>query len=160
MDNVQTYYLNWCQEAFEKGMRAVRVDGKQMFRYKDKTYMASYPGDPVKWLHLVTYQSDTWKERHAKGTPVKMTFGEWSTCVDNTDMIQNIDRYFNNGNPIANCVSFKQGSDKVAAFCNFRYKPDWLSRPDKHCAKGNCIGDGSCYHCGCAYTRNTKKPTI
>jgi len=98
----------------------------------DFEYDVDYKAVANRFGKAVGLGDDTWKERHANGTPVKMTFGEWSTCVDNTDMIQNIDRYFNNGNPIANCVSFKQGSDKVAAFCNFRYKPEWIEKKGKN----------------------------
>jgi hypothetical protein len=64
--------------------------------------------------------SDTWKERHAKGTPVKMSLAEFNECADN-GFIYPIVRDFNNGNPIAR-VEFPGSEKTVATFCNFRYK--------------------------------------
>lgn len=101
----------------------------------------------------------TWKERHAKGVPVKMTTSDFFTCMRSSARISGLDRNIDSaGNPLVVCVDWQYS--RIATFCNFRYKPEWLERPDKHCAKGNCIGDGSCYHCGCAYRRETQKQTI
>lgn len=65
-------------------------------------------------------QSRTWKERHAKGVPVKMDWIRFAKCCSETQAVNGVVRGLQFGeDPIASSVS-------VGVFCNFRYKQSWL----------------------------------
>lgn len=98
-------------------------------------------------------RSRTWKERHAKGVPVKMTIEEFYASTM-TGYSYPCVRYFNDGYPDARMLDNLQNS--YARFCNFRYKPEWLEKNKSICKDGCEVGDGSCYHLGCAIEKGRK----
>ncbi len=77
--------------------------------------------NPEMWrgLHAIEI-SAFWKERHAKGTPVKMEYQQWKQIILTTPHIQNTNRRHNHNEVWVEC----KGDDDVvvATFCNFRYK--------------------------------------
>jgi hypothetical protein len=80
---------------------------------------AFYPGDP------------TWKERHAKGVPVKMSLSEWRTCHSKTKFPKNHHpaRTEGTGEIIIWVEDWDDfDSDESVQFCNFRYKQSWLEK--------------------------------
>lgn len=81
----------------------------------------------------------TWKERHAKGVPVKMTREEvdkcskpakdgYFYCWSPSDQMPQVWVYSSDHDD----APMQTGPD--ARFCNFRYKPEWLAaKSRKHC---------------------------
>jgi hypothetical protein len=74
---------------------------------------------------------DTWKERHANGTPVKMTDTTWFKCIHESPNIEpayfGMGAYGRDSNVY---VGFYEPtkSSPYATFCNFRYKQSWLEK--------------------------------
>jgi len=85
--------------------------------------------------------SSTWKERHAKGVPVKM---KWSDIDQFINKLPVVDRhalygmsgsYLKSGYPHAT----QMADGLKATFCNFRYKPEWMAEQSRK----NCHGFAS-----------------
>ena len=78
--------------------------------------------------------SRTWKERHAKGVPVKMTLEEWKECVRINYRASGFDvarpsLSVESSYPIVICSNFYDEDDESSAyFCNFRYKQTWIDK--------------------------------
>jgi len=81
-----------------------------------------------------SYLSRTWKERHAKGTPVAFTSLQWQ-------FYRRPDKWHIDHHPY---LKWKVGDDRGtpiigvydsnvrrATFCNFRYKPEWIAKHKK-----------------------------
>lgn len=82
-----------------------------------------------------TVLSQTWKERHAKGVPVKMTFDEWSAACEMVGPTPKDGyQHGSTGNGIPRVRVFDRavgsglGPRHMATFCNFRYRPEWLEK--------------------------------
>lgn len=78
----------------------------------------------------------TWKERHAKGVPVKMDQSEWmEECGKVMPSVSDILPWYGyHRHPIEGSITITTDylSGKVAgSFCNFRYKPEWLEKHKK-----------------------------
>lgn len=90
------------------------VDHPDYWEWKMATQSRKAAGDP------------TWKERHAKGVPVKITSEEghkkWY-ALDPERNWQEGDHVVRKDNPVVEI-----GWPVIATFCNFRYKPEWLEK--------------------------------
>jgi hypothetical protein len=74
--------------------------------------------------------SRTWKDRHAKGVPVKMSILEWREFLKSAKRIE----HHRPGHSLDSVVTvhisdWNDESGPEAIFCNFRYKPEWLHKP-------------------------------
>jgi hypothetical protein len=68
-------------------------------------------------------RSRTWKERHAKGVPVRMDLGEYLGCrpgKQDASHWYGINKY-SRGEPYIECMD-ESCVRSIATFCNFRYK--------------------------------------
>lgn len=82
---------------------------------------------------FVGIDDPTWKERHAKGVPVKILSQEdhdsWYQL--DTDKWYEGDHIVQFDNPVVRIYNFPMSAglwDRVASFRNFRYKPEWLEK--------------------------------
>lgn len=80
-----------------------------------------------------SFGDPTWKERHAKGVPVKMDQSEWmDECGKVMPSVSDILPWYGyHRHPIEGSITITTDylSGKVAgSFCNFRYKPEWLEK--------------------------------
>lgn len=110
---------------FHKGIKGFRDILSPQANFKS---LLSEGEQVWKLLHCLS-----WKDRHAKGVPVKMY---WDDLDHFLNRLQNGDRFLSlygmsgyelwkgGGNPYA-----KQRVDGIqVSFCNFRYKPEWMEK--------------------------------
>lgn len=123
--------------AFQKGWRA----SKDKFRIYNISEGPSLSTgiDPDTW-DLLKFQerehiSATWKERHAKGVPVKVYMTEsyenkrmyWYDLDSENDY----NLHLINFDDDPHVLGLNEDGDAVVNFCNFRYKPEWLEKKGK-----------------------------
>lgn len=117
-------------------------------------------GQEVYGMLKQAYQKEmsrTWKERHAKGVPVKILSQEdhdsWYQL--DTDKWYEGDHIVQLDNPVVRIYNFPMSAglwDRVASFRNFRYKPEWLEKKKREpylCKQERCFGKWDCDKVGC-----------
>lgn len=126
----------WAEDRFNNhGIRAVLINGRCLFQGANGGISPCQEYDEedyALWHALHDYQSRTWKERHAKGVPVKMTYEEWAKCLDSrSKRISGHNGVYREGIRVQCYPPGGDTKDYFATFCNFRYKPEWLEKKGK-----------------------------
>jgi hypothetical protein len=121
---------NTARHLYSGGCRARKSGVEYWLQWPDDN--RRYPTSVQTWEELRVYEvSITWKERHANGTPVKMTMGEYGSYVPGkTDPSHwyGLTKYVD-GEPYIECVDLNfTRLPHIATFCNFRYKQSWLEK--------------------------------
>lgn len=106
------------------------------------------------WEAMRKIHADSWKERHAKGVPVKMTDKQLRESKPAEEDIQHV--YGKEGDyPGVQCWDLNEPDywpHLFATFCNFRYKPEWLEKKKREpylCKEERCFGKWDCDKVGC-----------
>lgn len=123
----------WAEDRFNNhGIRAVLINGRCLFQGANGGISPCQEYDEedyALWHALHDYQSRTWKERHAKGVPVKKKNLDDVCAWYNLDAFEGDHQFDSDENPISAVCHIHKAVWRVGAtFCNFRYKPEWLEK--------------------------------